>query len=342
MSLLQAENLEIGYLSKGDRKTVAGGIHFDLEGGEFVCLLGPNGAGKSTLLRTLAAIQPPLSGTVRICGEDTRTLPSTRKAKILGLVLTERVETGLSVRELVSLGRAPYTGWLGRLSPEDEAQVDRALEAAGCDGLASRKVAELSDGERQKTMIARVLAQETPVILLDEPTAHLDLPNRIGIMRLLKNLARESGKVILLSTHELDLALQAADQIWLMEPRGRMEIGVPEDLVLNGTFAACFGKNGSVFDISTGAFRFMEPGGELIELIGSGPAAFWTRRALERKGFRVGRSLDAGRRVRIIEEIPGECRWLYEVQGHATPHVSVETLIKALQKEDRSRVGAEA
>lgn len=203
MSLLQAENLEIGYPAKGGRKTVADGIHFHLEGGEFICLLGPNGAGKSTLLRTLAAIQPPLSGAVRICGEDTRTLSSAKKAKSLGLVLTERVETGLSVRELVSLGRAPYTGWLGWLSPDNKAKVDWAIEATGCKALALRKVHELSDGERQKAMIARALAQETPVILLDEPTAHLDLPNRVGIMRLLKNLAQETGKVILLSTHEL-------------------------------------------------------------------------------------------------------------------------------------------
>lgn len=127
-----------------------------------------------------------------------------------------------------------------------------------------------------------------------------------------------------------------------MESHGRMEIGVPEDLVLNGTFAACFGKSGSVFDISTGAFRFMEPRGELIELVGSGPSAFWTRRALERKGFRVGKSFDGGRRVRIIEDTPGNYRWLCEGHGNATQHISVESLIEALQRDVQVQVGVKA
>ena len=189
MALLEAYNLNIGYPFNGGVKTVADGINFRLQGGEFICLLGPNGAGKSTLLRTLAAIQPPLSGSIRICGEDSRALSPAHKARSLGLVLTERMELGnLTVRELVALGRAPYTGWLGRLSQADEAMVSWALGAAGSASQAGRKVAELSDGERQKAMIARVLAQETPVIILDEPTAHLDLPNRVAIMRLLKKL----------------------------------------------------------------------------------------------------------------------------------------------------------
>ncbi|HKP95741.1 MAG TPA: ABC transporter ATP-binding protein [Fibrobacteria bacterium] len=335
MSLLEANNLSIGYPANGGRKIIAEGIGFRLEGGEFICLLGPNGAGKSTLLRTLAAIQPPLAGSIAICGEDSRTLTPGKKARSLGLVLTERLEMGnLTVRELVALGRAPYTGWLGRLSEDDEGKVSRALNAAGSAPLAGRKVAELSDGERQKAMIARVLAQETPVIILDEPTAHLDLPNRVGIMRLLKNLARETRKVILLSTHELDLALQAADQIWLMEPEGEMKIGAPEDLVLDGTFAACFGKSGFIFDISTGAFRFKEPEGDAVELIGSGPSAFWTRRALERNGFQVGKSFDANRRVRIVEKTSGSRQWQCEANGIPSQHGSVESLIRALQPDN--------
>jgi iron complex transport system ATP-binding protein len=180
------------------------------------------------------------------------------------------------------------------------------------------------------------------VIILDEPTAHLDLPNRVGIMRLLKNLAQETGKVILLSTHELDLALQAADQIWLMEPQGRMRIGAPEDLVMNGTFAACFGKSGFLFDMATGTFRFQEPSGEPVALTGSGHAAFWTRRALERKGFRVGGNPASDRRVRILESLDGACQWVCEVDGISSRHGSVETLMRALRPGHPVRMEQEA
>jgi iron complex transport system ATP-binding protein len=343
MNLLEAENLAIGYVAKGVAKKVTEGIEFSLAGGEFICLLGPNGAGKSTLLRTLAGIQAPLSGTVRICGEDSRDMNATKRAKRLGLVLTERADSAnLTVEELVALGRAPHTGWLGRLSDEDRDKVAWALRATGCTEHSGRKVSELSDGERQKAMIARVLAQETQIVLLDEPTAHLDLPNRVGIMRLLKNLAQETGKVILLSTHELDLALQAADQVWLMEPEGRMEQGAPEDLVLNGTFAACFGKSGFHFDAATGAFRFHEPEGDVIQVMGSGAGAFWTRRALERKGYRVDGSLDANRRVRIVEEAPGTFRWLCEMGERATAHTSIGNLIAALQRSVPEKAEAKA
>ncbi|MBW8886165.1 MAG: ABC transporter ATP-binding protein [Fibrobacteres bacterium] len=343
MKLLEAENLGIGYAVKGGSKTVAEGIRFHLEGGRFICLLGPNGAGKSTLLRTLAGIQPPLVGSVRIRGEDSRTLDAAKRATILGLVLTERLESvNLTVEELVALGRAPYTGWPGRLSQEDEGKVAWALKATGIVEHSGRKVSELSDGERQKAMIARVLAQETPVVLLDEPTAHLDLPNRVGIMRLLKNLAHDTGKVILLSTHELDLALQSADEVWLMETGGRMEMGAPEDLVLNGAFGACFGKSGFHFDAATGAFRFHKPEGEAIQVIGSGAGEVWTRRALERKGFRVGESFDSSRRIRVVEETAGCYRWLCEAGGRSSCHTSIESLITTLQRNHASRVEAEA
>lgn len=339
--LLSAQELCIGYALRGVRKSIAGGIGFRLDGGELICLLGPNGAGKSTLLRTLAGIQPPLSGSVAICGEDSRTLSPGKRACSLGLVLTDRIETGnLTVLDLVALGRAPYTGWLGRLSKDDEARVAWALRATGSEVHASRKIGDLSDGERQKAMIARVLAQETPVIILDEPTAHLDLPNRVGIIRLLKNLARETRRAILLSTHELDLALQAADQVWLMDPGGEMKIGTPEDLVLNGTFETVFGRNGFDFDKETGTFRFNEPGEETVEVIGSGHFAFWTRRALERRGFRVTGAADAGRKVRILEGESGSCRWISHWNGSIGQHDSVEELIRTLTSETQDLVKA--
>lgn len=331
INMLVAEELRIGYAVKGVRKVIADRIGFRLDGGELICLLGPNGSGKSTLLRTLAGIQPQLSGSVVICGEDSRTMTPGKRARSLGLVLTDRIETGtLTVFDLVALGRAPYTGWLGRLSKHDEERIAWALNATGSDVHADRKVGELSDGERQKAMIARVLAQETPVIILDEPTAHLDLPNRVGIIRLLKNLARETRRAIILSTHELDLALQAADQVWLMDRGGEMKIGTPEDLVLNGAFEIIFGRNGFDFDKETGTFRFNEPGEKRVELIGSGHFAFWTRRALERRGFRVADSAEAGRKVRILEAENGSCRWISHWNGSTGQHDSVEDLIRTL------------
>ena len=329
--LLAAKQLAIGYASKQGRKTIAAGIEFRLEGGEFICLLGPNGAGKSTLLRTLAGVQAPLSGSVGIRDEDSRTLSAAARARSLGLVLTDRIEAGhLRVQDLVALGRAPYTGWLGRLSAEDEARVVWALGATGSDLHAHRKLAELSDGERQKAMIARVLAQDTSVIILDEPTAHLDLPNRVGIMRLLRNLARETRRAIILSTHELDLALQSADAVWLMDPAGRMQAGIPEDLVLSGAFASVFGRSGVDFDRDTGTFRFNGPGKDAIELVGDGPAAFWTRRALERRGFRIASGNEARGHVNLVEAGDGSCRWVSDWRGATLRHDSVGELLRAL------------
>jgi iron complex transport system ATP-binding protein len=339
--LLVTRELRIGYPAKSGSKIVADGIEFRLDGGEFICLLGPNGAGKSTLLRTLAGIQPPLKGTVSIGGGDVGTLDASVRAKRLGLVLTDRIDAGnLTVRDLTALGRAPYTGWLGRLSAEDEARVEWALRATGSEAHAARKVAELSDGERQKAMIARVLAQDTPVIILDEPTAHLDLPNRVAIMRLLRNLARETRRAIILSTHELDLALQAADAIWLMDPGGKMLCGIPEDMVLSGAFESVFARGGAGFDKETGTFRFHEPGREGIELVGSGPFAFWTRRALERSGFRMADPGVAHGKVRLLEAADGSCTWISDWQGITRRHASVQDLIRALTSPFRDQVEA--
>jgi iron complex transport system ATP-binding protein len=339
--LLVAQDLCIGYTLKGPPKVVADRIDFRLDGGEFVCLLGPNGSGKSTLLRTLAGLQAPLSGLVAICGKESHALAPGERARKLGLVLTDPIETGnLTVLDLVGLGRAPYTGWLGRLSKEDEDRIAWALQATGSEAHAARRVGEISDGERQKAMIARALAQDTPVIILDEPTAHLDLPNRVGIIRLLKNLARKTRRAIILSTHELDLALQAADQVWLMNPGGAMKMGTPEDLVLNGTFEAVFGRDGFGFDKVTGTFRFHEAGEETVELIGSGHFAFWTQRALERHGFQVTRAGDACRQVCIQETGKGSCLWISHWNGSESRHQTVASLINALTSPTQDLVEA--
>jgi len=293
-TLLESTELSAGYGSRRGRHVViTGPLSISIREGQLICLLGPNGAGKSTLLRTLAGLQPALGGRIGLGGEDH--LPSAgsqhspeQLAKKISLVLTDPVKySNLTVYSLVALGRYPYTGWLGTLGIEDKRIITWALQVTGIEAYADRKIGTLSDGESQKVMLARALAQDTPLMMLDEPTAHLDLPSRIQIMQLLHKMARETKKGILLSTHELDLALQVADEVWLLQAGGRLDKGVPEDLVLNGTFESVFNKEGILFDKHTGAFHVHGGNTKPIGLIGDGVAAFWTKRALQREGFRV-------------------------------------------------------
>ncbi|OUJ75884.1 ATP-binding protein [Hymenobacter crusticola] len=337
--LLETQALVIGYtLGRAEQRHVAGPLNLALHPGDLVCLLGPNGAGKSTLMRTLAGLQPPLSGHVQIEQVDTQRVTAAELARKLSIVLTDRVEAGnLTVQELVTLGRYPHTGWLGNLNAHDQTVVQEALRATNTAQFAARRVATLSDGERQKVMLARALAQDTPVILLDEPTAHLDLPNRVQLMRLLHQLARQTQKAILLSTHELDLALQAADQVWLMHGQGQWHTGVPEDLVLSGTFEAAFARDGLAFDQATGTFVIHEAGTRAVHLEGSGPLAFWTRRALQREGFKLTTEPDAALRIALREQA-GADRWVSYTAGQARAHHSIADLLAYL----RSVPGLEA
>lgn len=219
MNTIQLNNLSIGYPDKKlGRKCIAHSINATLYGGQLTCLLGANGAGKSTLLRTLSGFLPPLAGDVIVADKPLQTYTDKERARTIGVVLTERPELHhLSVSELAGMGRSPYTGFWGRLSKEDEVIVDEALRMVGMEEMATRLVDTLSDGERQKVMIAKALAQQTPVIFLDEPTAFLDYPSKVETMLLLRRLAHETGKIIFLSTHDVELALQTADTLWLMK-----------------------------------------------------------------------------------------------------------------------------
>ncbi|MBO4611978.1 MAG: ABC transporter ATP-binding protein [Bacteroidaceae bacterium] len=226
----ELNNLVIGYPTR----KVAGPMTVSLHQGELCCLLGSNGAGKSTLLRTLAAFQPPLSGQILLDGRDISDISARELSTLIGIVLTERVRVaGITVRDMVAMGRSPYTNFWGRLTQEDHRLVDEAMQLVGVDGFASRQVSTLSDGERQKVMIAKALAQGTPIILLDEPTAFLDFPSKVEAMLLLSRLAHDLQKTIFLSTHDLDLALQTADRLWLMPSsmsKGEIAVGTPREL----------------------------------------------------------------------------------------------------------------
>jgi len=271
---MHTENLSVGYAA-GTPLVLFEGLNLQLSAGELVCFMGPNGIGKSTLMRTLAGLHQPIDG--KVVGVD---------VKSVALVLTERVATtNMTVHELVGFGRYPYLNWSAKLSTVDEQKVDEALAMVHLTYLSAKKINELSDGQMQMVMIARALAQETPYLLLDEPTAHLDLNNRVEIMKLLRTLARTAGKSILVATHELDLALQMADVIWLATRNKEVITGMPEDLVLSGAFDEVFQLKG--FDLKTGKV-FHEPfRNQAVKLEGTGPVYLWTKNALERNGFTI-------------------------------------------------------
>ena len=238
---IRIRNLSIGYTSKHSVKVVTEGITDTIRSGELTCLLGENGSGKSTLLRTLSGFLPPLSGDITILGKPLKAYREKELATVIGVVLTEKSNLqNMTVEELVGMGRSPYTGFWGRLSAGDRAKVGEALAMVGITPLRDRLVQTLSDGERQKVMIAKALAQETPIIFLDEPTAFLDYPSKVDILHLLYRLSHEAGKTVFLSTHDLELALQVADQLWLMAKGRGVQTGTPEDLTRDGSLEHFF------------------------------------------------------------------------------------------------------
>ena len=245
---LVLSNLAIGYTVGKREHQVVDTIDATLHCGELVSLVGTNGAGKSTLLRTISAFQPALSGSISYSGMSGEVTAASQLSRHLAIVLTGREPIyNLSVREVVAMGRMPYTGFLGVNSKHDNAVVDDAMEMLGITSLASRRIEMLSDGERQKVMIAKALAQETALILLDEPTAYLDFMSRVRLMQFLRRLAHESGKAILLSTHDLELALQLSDRLWLIDD-GRMHTGTVEQLSQNGVLSSFIDREGIRYD----------------------------------------------------------------------------------------------
>jgi iron complex transport system ATP-binding protein len=308
--MLTIDRLTIGYRARGRETVVASEIDLTLREGELVCLLGPNGAGKSTLMRTVAGMQEPLAGHVLIDGEDIHDMPSRERATRLSVVLTERVEAGLlTAYALVSLGRYPHTSWSGKLTDRDHEVVWDCIRRVGAEELAHRHVGDLSDGERQRVMMARALAQEPRMMILDEITAFLDLPRRVEMMRLLRRLARETGRAILISTHDLDLALRAADRVWLLPKGGTLQSGAPEDLVLSGAFESAFASEGVDFDAARGAFQLHRHFVGEVELVGNGLASLWTARTLEREGVHVWSGTGSAPEVRVVVEGGDPVAW---------------------------------
>ena len=300
MSILTTQHLTIGYSKKGKTDVIQSELNLQLRSGELVCLIGPNGSGKSTLLRTLTGLQKPLSGKTSIDGKEISKLKQLEKALLIALVLTERVDIeNATVYNLVSLGRHPHSNWWGNITEKEDLIIREAIEMVHLEHKIHQNINELSDGERQRAMIAKALAQNTPIIMLDEPTAHLDLPNRVEIMLLLHKLAHKTDKAILLSTHELDIALQAADRIWLISSEKGVECGVPEDMVFNGNFNRAFESKSYVFNAANGNFSMNYPMTKKVWVSGDKTRMYWTLRALARAGYKVVE--DAQFRILVTE-----------------------------------------
>lgn len=263
------KNLSIGYQTKQHVTVVAEQLNGTIHSGELTCLLGRNGIGKSTLLRTLSAFQPALSGEILLNHSENSdysdysehsdyseyselsTFSDKQLSRLIGVVLTEKPDVrNMTTEELVGMGRSPYTGFWGTLSADDHCIVEEAIALVGIEPLKGRYIHTLSDGERQKVMIAKALAQQTPVIYLDEPTAFLDFPSKVEVMQLLHRLAVEQQKTVFLSTHDVELSLQIADCLWLMEP-GQLNVGTPRQLAEEGALSRFIQRDGIVFDAQT-------------------------------------------------------------------------------------------
>ena len=235
--MIELHDITLGYGSR----TLLERVSATFPAGSFTALLGRNGSGKSTLLRAIASLGKPADGYITIGGRDIRDIGSGERARMVSMVTTERVRVAnLACRQVVALGRAPYTDWSGRLRTEDRESVERAMELTGVSAFADKSMDRMSDGECQRIMIARAVAQQTPVILLDEPCAFLDLPARYEMHRLLCRLAREEGKTILFSTHDLDMALGHCDSIALIDTP-HLVCGIAEDVVRSGIVERTFG-----------------------------------------------------------------------------------------------------
>lgn len=311
--ILRTDNVTIGFREqKKDTGYIYGNINVSAGKSELVALFGPNGIGKSTLLRSLVKLLSPVSGDIFLFNKDIKTLSGNEMARKVGFVSTETIHVNnLKVYDLVSLGRYPYTNWMGRLRHHDKEKVEDAINMVGISALRNKYINQLSDGERQRAMIARTLAQDTGIIVLDEPTAFLDLPNKYEVVHLLHTLASGSNRTVVFSTHDLNIAIREADKIWLMLPEGLFQ-GSPEDLILNGSFGKMFEDTRLLFSTTKGDFRIKRKPSNTIGLEGPSMEYRWTRNALERIGYETVDTGEAGNMISIKTD---DGKKIWEISG---------------------------
>ena len=281
--LLKIQNLDIGYRKAGEKKIVQQNLNLNLNKGELICLIGPNGVGKSTLLKTLGKIIPSLSGDIWLNELELSGISQQEFSKNVGMVLTEQLDVPhTKAIDIIAMGRYPYTGFLGKLKDDDFIIIKKVASEVGISDLLHRYFDELSDGEKQKIMIAKVLAQQTPLMLLDEPTAFLDFPTKSKLLVMLRKLARAQNMGIILSTHDIELALKTADQIWLFPNHQKIIHGIPEDLVLKGDILKIFENADMTFNMETGHFEKVLIPQKAICVKGDNLSSFWLKKALLR------------------------------------------------------------
>ena len=324
--VIQGKDLCIGYRTGKQEKIVHQHLNFELRTGELTCLLGANGAGKSTLLRTLSASQPSLGGELTMLGKRVSDFTEKERSRTIGVVLTDKTFAGgLSVYELVALGRQPHTGFFGRLTKEDKRIVEEAMESVGIAHKAKNYTAELSDGERQKVMIAKALVQECPLILLDEPTAFLDVVSRIEIMHLLHRLAIEQEKAILLSTHDIEQALVLSDKLWLLTKGEGLQCGVTEDIILNHRMDSLFPHKDIRFDYDHGVYYPTVCGHRLVQVECTDKILLhWLMNALNRRGYQCVSTPQEG--ILHIQAI-SPCEMNVNIDGKSIKCTSFEELL---------------
>ncbi len=338
-TVLTTNNLTVGYDHGTSPKIILERIDVQLNKGELVCLLGENGVGKSTLLKTLSKVIPPLSGSIYLGQTQLSDYNQNNLARKISLVLANPQRPAmLKVQEIVSLGRYPFTGWGGGLKGEDHARIQQAMELTGIDYLKDEVAGTLSDGQMQKVMIARALAQDSDIMILDEPTAHLDITNRLSLMHLLKTLTRETNKSILVSTHDLDLAFHNADRLWLATCCLPIVTGSPEELILNGEVANLFDDDALKFDYQQGRFRTNVSSSNTIELTGNDNYYLWTKNGLERLGFKVVER-DGLAKVKIVAGENKSRTWYFEKAGQQVTFKEITSLLDFLNREIKGQFG---
>ena len=329
--ILETKDLAIGFRSGSKEKVLHRGVALRIHKGELSCILGPNGAGKSTLIKTIAGFLKPLKWVVNIDGAPVAERSYRELAFMLSVVLTDKVSVLYSkVSDIVSMGRYPHTSLFATLKENDYHHISKAMEQVGISGMKDRLFHELSDGEKQKVLIAKGLAQDTPLIILDEPTAFLDFPSKMEVMQILLQLTRTAGKTILLSTHDVELALQVADRIWLMDSGKPIVTGCPEDLVLNNEMNHFFEKKDIFFDPHSGTFRIKTSHQKKIGMKAGSHVMMWIKRALERVGYEVVEPDDTLHRI-----IAGESSNILLLSPSGKQHMfeDIESLINFLKKE---------
>jgi iron complex transport system ATP-binding protein len=286
--LLSTSDLSIGYSKRSAEKTILRNLNLKINRGLIISLMGPNGSGKSTLISTLSGILPALFGSIVMEGKNILEISSYDRSELLGVVLTEPIyDKNLTVLDIVSLGCYHLSGWLGKPNDSGLQQIIKGLKSVGLSDKIHTRISELSDGEKQRVLIAKVLAQNVNLIILDEPTSHLDLPNRMELLLLLRNLAHSGGKGILFSTHELDLALQISDEIWLIDREGNLNCSLPEELILSGRLNETFGNEHISFLPDSASFELVPDSGRNIYVAGEGLLYTCVLHMIKRFGYAV-------------------------------------------------------